>query len=131
MKTSLWIGMSCWLLSTSAWADHTLSLPADGHNVNQLHEELLVAFPAWHGTKDADGVWNHPRLRVDSTAESILLTFPDDADPVAVQAVIAAHVPQPPKSVVEKQRRKDALKKLKNLGLTKLELQALFGQTDE
>ena len=110
-------------VATPVWAQ-TLTVALGTKKVNQLHDELLAAFPAWKGTATSEGFID-PLLRVESTATEMRLQFPDSADPAAVQAVIDAHVPKPAKDW--KQLRKDARKKLKDtVGLTTDELDALI-----
>lgn len=110
-----------WL--TPAWAK-TVKIPKDAANVNQLHDELLNQFPAWRGTQLPDGTFTNPLLGVESTDEEIQLTLPDNADETAVQAVTNAHTPKARKDV--KALRKSARKKLKDVGLTQDEVDAIL-----
>lgn len=83
----------CWCLPCEA---KTITVPKTGKNENQLHEELLAAFPQWAPLAQPDGFKVDPGLlRVESTATEVRLTVPDDADEAAVQAVVAAHTPRP------------------------------------
>ena len=106
-----------------AWAK-TITVPKRSMDVNQLHDELLQRFPQWRGTPQADGGFRNPLLQVESTDEEIRLTLPDDADEGAVQAAINAHTPKPRKDI--KALRNSAKKKLKGLGLTQDEADAIL-----
>jgi hypothetical protein len=109
--------------STAAWAK-TVKVPKGTIDVNQLHDELLQRFPAWKGTSQADGTFTNPLLQVESTDEEIRLTLPDSADEAAMHAVIDAHAPKARKDA--KALRKSAKKKLKDVGLTQDELDAIL-----
>lgn len=106
-----------------AWAK-MVKVPRGRIDVNQLHDELLQRFPAWKGTSQADGTFTNPLLGVESTDEEIRLALPENADEAAVQTVIAAHAPKARKDV--KALRKSAKKKLKDVGLTQDELDAIL-----
>ncbi|MBI3319833.1 MAG: hypothetical protein HYZ89_04525 [Candidatus Omnitrophica bacterium] len=122
MRTLLVLMVLCaW--STSAWAK-TMTVPKGTTNVNQLHDELLARFPAWRGTPQPDGTFTDPLLRVEHTDQEIRLMVPDTADETAVQRVVTDHVPKPPKDL--KALRKSAKKKLKDLGLTQDEADAII-----
>lgn len=88
------IGLMCCLWSVPV-AAKTIKVANGSVDVNQLHEELLDRFPAWHGTRQPDGSYADPLLHVEYTDEEIELTVPDGANEAAIQAVVAAHVPQP------------------------------------
>ena len=106
-----------------AWAK-TMAVPKGTINVNQLHDELLARFPVWQGTQQPDGTFTDSLLRVEHTDREIRLTVPEDADEAAVQAVIRAHTPKPPKDA--KALKKSAKKKLKDLGLTQDEVDVVM-----
>ena len=91
------------LLSGGIAQAQELTIPAEGKQVNQLHDELLAAFPIWKGTKQPDGRFINPLFSVQSTATEIILTFPDATDLSAVQAVIAAHTVKAPPLDQEKE----------------------------
>lgn len=107
----------------AAWAK-TITIPKGPISVSQLHDELLQQFPRWKGTQQADGSFINPLLRVEHTDQEIRLTTPDETDETAVQAVVKAHKPKPPKDV--KALRQSAKKKLKDLGLTQEEVDAIL-----
>jgi len=92
--------------SPAAWAK-TLKVAKGSMQVNQLHEELLVRFPAWRGTLQPDGSFTDPLLQVESTDQEIRLTVPDTANEASVQAVIAAHKPKPKIDKAAEERAKD------------------------
>ena len=98
----LLVGMA----SPCAWAK-TLKVAKGPIEVNQLHEELLSAFPAWRGTPQADGTLVNPLLQVESTEQEIRLTVPDTTPEAAVQAVVAAHKPTPKKDKAAEEKAKD------------------------
>lgn len=90
-------------------------------NVNQLHDELLKAFPAWRGTSLAGGTFQDPLLLVEETSTQIKLSFPEDADENTVKAVINAHVPDP-NWKLEPESKRTAREKLRGLGFTDSEI---------
>lgn len=93
MRIVLLLIMFCvWAAPVSA---KTLKVPKGSIDVNQLHEELLDRFPAWHGTRQPDGSYEDPALYVEYTDEEIELTVPESASEAAIQAVVAAHRPRP------------------------------------
>jgi len=91
MRTALLV-MICCLWMTVAWAK-TVKIPKGSIDPNQLHDELLARFPAWHGTQRPDGIFINPSLRIEYTDQEIRLDVPDNADEAAIQAIIAAHIP--------------------------------------
>ncbi len=93
MRTILFLTL-VWAWTSIAWAK-TVKIPKGSIEVNQLHDELLARFQEWRGTKQADGTYVKPLLRVEHTDQEIRLAVPDDADEAAVQAVVAAHTPRP------------------------------------
>ncbi len=88
--------------------------------MDQLHDELLSAFPAWKGTRQPDGSYEGPLLSVESTPAEILLTVPEEASESAVRQRVAAHVPK--KRLDASQARQTAQEKLKALGFTDAEI---------
>lgn len=94
------------LSSPAAWAK-TLKIPKGTIQVNQLHDELLAAFPAWRGTSQPDGGFADPLLRVESTEQDIRLTIPDTTPDALVQAVINAHKPQSKRDKAAEAKAKD------------------------
>lgn len=54
------------------------------HRLNQLHDEILAALPAFRTT-----------LRVEGLADNVWLTVPDDTGALAIEAAVEAHVLQP------------------------------------
>ena len=122
MRVLLAVLLGC-VWTPVVWAK-TLTVAKGTMHVNQLHDELLTRFPVWRGTQQPDGSFLDPLLRVEHTTQEIRLSVPDTADEAAVQAVITAHVPKPPKDV--KALRKSAKKKLKDLGLTQDEVDAIM-----
>ena len=121
MRTTLLVLLLLCLGSTAAWAK-TIKIPKGTVSVSQLHDELLTKFPAWRGTPQPNGSFRDPLLRVEHTDQEIRLTVPEDTDAAAVQAVVTAHKPKPPKD--SKAIRHSAKKKLKDLGLTQEEVDA-------
>ena len=122
MRMLLVLVLSClWAGEASA---KVLKIPKRSIDANQLHDELLVKFPVWRGTQLPDGTFTDPPLRVEHTDQEIRLTLPDEADKAAVQAVIAAHTPKPRKDV--RALRKSAKRKLKDVGLTQDEVDAIL-----
>jgi len=106
----------------------TLPVRKENVNVNQLHDELLAAFPEWRGTPQPDGSFKDPLLKVESSSEEIFLTIPEEAGEASVQQVVAAHLPAParPAESVEPAERKSAKKKLKAIGFTDAEISEIF-----
>jgi len=122
MRILLVLILSClWVGEASA---KVLKIPKGSMDVNQLHDELLAKFPAWRGTQLPDGTFTDPPLRVEYTDQEIMLMVPDNADETAMQAVIKAHTPKARKDV--KALRKSAKKKLKDVGLTQDEIDAIL-----
>jgi hypothetical protein len=71
--------------------------------LNQLHDELLASLPALRPTRDPSGRTFLdgtpalvPVMRVEGMGDAITLIVPDDADEMAIRAVVQAHVPAPP-----------------------------------
>ena len=89
----------------------SLVIPKDTLQPLQLHEELLVRFPVWRGTPVPEGGFRDPSLQVEFTETQIRLTLPDEADLVAVRAVVTAHLPRPPKDW--KRLRREAIAAIK------------------
>ena len=88
-----------WLLLMGIAEAKTITVPKAGKNENQLHEELLAAFPAWKAVNGVDpGL-----LRVESTNTEIRLTVPDETEEAAVTTILSAHVPKPPVKPEEEQ----------------------------
>lgn len=86
-----------------------LTVPTGALQVNQLHQEILAAFPALKGARQSDGTYLDPRLAVRFTETQLTL----DYDPRLVTesdllAVLAAHTPGP--SASDRQRREHAKK---------------------
>jgi len=126
MRTLLVLLIICsW--ATVAWAK-TVKVSKGSKNANQLHDELLARFPEWRGTQKPDGTFVNPLLRVEHTDQEITLTVPDDAPDGQLQAVINAHVPKPSREEMKRAKANSAKAKLKALGLTDEELDALFGR---
>ena len=96
------LGLGC----PAAWAK-TIKVTKGSMQVNQLHEELLAAFPAWRGTAQLDGSFTDPLLQVESTDTEIRLTVPDTIPDASVQAVIQAHKPRPKRDKVAEEKAKD------------------------
>jgi len=117
----LFLVLSSW--TSAAWAK-TLKVPKGTTNVNQLHDELLNQFPAWRGAQQPDGTFINPLLRVEHTDQEIRLSLPDDTDERVIQAVVKAHRPKPAKDV--KALKQSAKRKLKDLGLTQDEVDAIL-----
>jgi len=69
----------------------TYTLP--GHDLSQLHDELLAAIP---GLRPVDGPNGYPvpRLAVEGEGPTVRLTVPDGTVEAEVAAVVAAHAPQ-------------------------------------
>ena len=105
MRQLLLLVMLMGLALPGAWAK-TLTIPKGSIQVNQLHEELLSAFPAWRGTPQADGTLVNPLLQVESTEQEIRLTVPDTTPEAAVQAVVAAHKPTPKRDKAAEEKAK-------------------------
>ena len=77
-----------------------MRLMVTGHyKATALMDELLDAFPHWRGTpapperKRPAGTLVDPLLRVEFTADTVWLEFPDDAEIGVVRAILAAHDP--------------------------------------
>ncbi|MBI3615561.1 MAG: hypothetical protein HY211_03475, partial [Candidatus Omnitrophica bacterium] len=119
-KTIALLGvLSLWMTATPGAYAKTLKFSRGGAHVDQLHDELLSAFPAWKGTQQPDGSYERPLLSVESTPAEILLTVPDEAPEAAVRQVVAAHVPKDPQVLSP---RESAQNKLGRLGFTKEEI---------
>jgi hypothetical protein len=65
-----------------------------GHDLSALHDELLAAIPALAPVPGPDGPV--PVMAVEGEGPTVRLTVPDGTDTGAVDAVVAAHVPQTP-----------------------------------
>ena len=95
---AMWVNVAACALTACAWAAtawaKTLTIPASGIQVAQLHEELLARFPQWRGLQRADGIFSNPLLRLEYDDERIILTVPEEADEDAIHAVVDAHVPR-------------------------------------
>ena len=91
--------------TTAVWAK-TIKVPKGAIEVNQLHEELLVAFPTWRGTPQPDGTLANPLLQVESTDQEVLLTVPETTADASVQAVLKAHKPQPKRDKAAEEKAK-------------------------
>jgi hypothetical protein len=61
------------------------------HNLGQLHDEILAAFPALAPTPDGAGQ-RVAIMGVEGLGDGLWLTVPDGTDEVALAAVVAAHV---------------------------------------
>jgi hypothetical protein len=68
----------------------TYTLPND---LSQLHDELLAAVPALRPAPGPDGALV-PVMTVLGQGDVVRLIVPDGTDTAAVDAVVAAHVPQ-------------------------------------
>lgn len=73
------------------------------NSLDQLHDELLAALPALRPIRDPSGrIFPDgtpalvPVMRVEANGDAITLIVPDDADEMAIRAVVQAHVPAPP-----------------------------------
>ena len=64
------------------------------HNLSRLHGDLVAAIPALAGPVGADGL-RQAVMALSGDGQTVTMSVPDDTDETAVQAVLAAHVPEP------------------------------------
>lgn len=104
-----------------------LVLPRGAIQVNQFHDELLAAFPAWRGTSQPDGSWADPALFVEYTKTEIRVTVPPATDPEVIARLAKAHVPGLTPTEKDRARRLALRTKLQTrLQLTEDELNLLL-----
>ena len=60
------------------------------NNLSLLHDELITAIPLLAPIRDAEGLGT-PVIRAEGDDNNVWLTVPDDADEVAIAAVVQAH----------------------------------------
>ena len=103
-----------------------LLIPKFNIQVNQLHDEILIAIPDLKGELGTDGIFRDPKLSVQHNEQTIWLDFPGDYE-MSVRGVIQSHVPKPKKDFKEILRvAKDKVKL--RLGLDDDEFSVLFNQ---
>ena len=114
----------CLLAMCHVASAQELQVSRGSMNVNQLHQELLSAFPSWRGASLPDGSFENPLLSVESTAQEVRLSFPDGTDVQQVHAVIQAHQPIPPLTPTQRtQAHQAAVARIRTkLGLTLQEM---------
>lgn len=99
-------------------------------NMPLLSEELYAAFPSWI---IPDPLYEFRGAgKVIATENGVMIVFPKATSKALVDAIVAAHDPTKPskneKDKKDKKKlRKDGKKKLKNLGITQAEVDAMIG----